>query len=675
MKKRILSLLCVIALMAGMVTYASAEDGGIKVQLDGELLTFSDAAPEAVSGRTFLPFRAVFEAMGATVGFEGATSAVVATRGARTMRMVVGAKEATVTENGIDTVIPMDVAAYAKNNRTYVPVRFAAEAFGCNVGWDGKNQTVIIVDLQKLVDETLAGKDFALYGQYMSHQPATLTGNQSITGKFSTSTGIMDMESEVNGVISTGTGATEMTTKISMDMSGLLAQMGMPADDAKVSGTMQMRGKDNAFYMTATGDLASYLGLPNNAWLSSDNTDALSGITGSVPQLDTAITADSLQGWNSTMKFELAPSLVSLLGAVKLSDSTNAMETIKTELNKIAAPFRDSSFTKTSTGYTTTMTLNDDPKPFTVTLDLTYSGGKVTGYKTAMKNSAAPVEGGTAYTDFTTNYTAANKMEYQATQVYPDGTKLSSGFSFQVTPSSKSPQTQPPSGATILTAEDMAALNSSTPTAKVTKTGEAAALVKGTLDAYYKGSCDSDFLTLTGMNAQKAKQFYEYNLEAEYEYLCYQFEIDDAYLSASNRSKLKDILAKAYAQAKYSVTATALSNGEYSVRVDLTPCNLFEQVILLDWDSYAQSFNATYESTTDEQLEAMSDVEYEAFWNKYENDWAAGLIQLFQTRLSAGGNQGKVTTKLVLLAPATSGGLYHISEEDFNTIDSVILSY
>lgn len=674
MKKRILSLLCVIALMAGMVTYAAAEDSGIKVQLDGELLTFSDAAPEAVSGRTFLPFRAVFEAMGATVGFEGATSTVVATRGARTMRMVVGAKEATVTEDGVDTIIPMDVAAYAKNNRTYVPVRFAAEAFGCNVGWDGKNQTVIIVDLQTLVDETLAGKDFALYSQYMSHQPATLTGTQSLAGSFSTNSGIMDMTCDVNGIVSAA-GAMETTMKISMDMSGLAAQLGLPADGTKVSGTLQVRGKDNSFYMTATGDLASYMGLPSNAWLSSDSTDALSGITGSIPQLDTAIAADSLQGWNSTMKFELAPSLVSLLGDVKLSDSTNAMETVKTELNKIADPFRDSSFTKTSTGYTTTMTLNDDPKPFSVTLDLTYSGGKVTGYKTTMKNSAAPVEGGTAYMDLTTNYTSGNKMEYQATQVNPDGSKLSSGFSFQVTPSSKSPQTQPPAGAAILTAEDMAALNSYTPTGKVTKVSEAAALVKGTLDAYYKGSCDSDFLTLTGMNAQKAKLLYESNIEAEYEYLCYQFDIDDAYLSAANRSKLKDILAKAYAQAKYTVTATALSGGEYSVRVDLTPCNLFEQVSLLDWDGYAQSFNATYESTSDEQIDAMTDVEYEAFLNKYENDWASGLIQLFQTRLSAGGVQGKATTKLVLLAPTGSSGLYHLSDEDFSTLDAAILSY
>ena len=43
----------------------SPAPSGIAVQLNGEALTFTDAVPVAQDGRTFLPFRAVFEAMGA----------------------------------------------------------------------------------------------------------------------------------------------------------------------------------------------------------------------------------------------------------------------------------------------------------------------------------------------------------------------------------------------------------------------------------------------------------------------------------------------------------------------------------------------------------------------------------------------------------------------------------
>ncbi len=47
----------------------------------------------------------------------------------------------------------MDVAPYSKGGRTYVPVRFAAEAFSCAVGWDGDEHTVMIVDVETLLGD------------------------------------------------------------------------------------------------------------------------------------------------------------------------------------------------------------------------------------------------------------------------------------------------------------------------------------------------------------------------------------------------------------------------------------------------------------------------------------------------------------------------------------------
>lgn len=110
--------------LALVVCGALAEEApGIHVQLDGQELAFTDAAPQVKDQRTFLPFRAVFEAMGAQVDYEG--SVITAVRDGKTLTMTLDQAAATVTEDGKTTTITMDVAPYVDNTtwRTYVPVR------------------------------------------------------------------------------------------------------------------------------------------------------------------------------------------------------------------------------------------------------------------------------------------------------------------------------------------------------------------------------------------------------------------------------------------------------------------------------------------------------------------------------------------------------------------------
>ena len=99
---------------------ASAPSTGISVQLDGRNLSFPDAAPEARDGRTFLPVRTVFEAMGAEVSYSPAAQTITAVRDGTTVTMALGGTTATVERSGVTTHIPMDAAPYAHDNRTYV---------------------------------------------------------------------------------------------------------------------------------------------------------------------------------------------------------------------------------------------------------------------------------------------------------------------------------------------------------------------------------------------------------------------------------------------------------------------------------------------------------------------------------------------------------------------------
>lgn len=65
----------------------------------------------------------------------------------RKVILTLGSKTLDSQVNGVDSFTEMDVAAYAKDGRTMLPIRFVAEALGMGVRWDAKTRTVIIEDL------------------------------------------------------------------------------------------------------------------------------------------------------------------------------------------------------------------------------------------------------------------------------------------------------------------------------------------------------------------------------------------------------------------------------------------------------------------------------------------------------------------------------------------------
>ena len=99
-----------------------------EVVINGDVKTI-DAAPIVENNRTFVPFRALAEAFGATVAYDEATQAVTAELNGVTVVMTIGSAEYTV--NG--EAATMDVAPFINGSRTMVPVRFVAEAFGIKV--------------------------------------------------------------------------------------------------------------------------------------------------------------------------------------------------------------------------------------------------------------------------------------------------------------------------------------------------------------------------------------------------------------------------------------------------------------------------------------------------------------------------------------------------------------
>lgn len=112
----------------------------ICVNLGGKFIDFIDQKPIIDNDRVLVPFRVIFEALGAEVSWDGDTKTVTATKGNITISLTIG--ENTITKNG--QRIDIDVPAQIKNERTLVPIRVVSESLENVVSWDGENKIVEI---------------------------------------------------------------------------------------------------------------------------------------------------------------------------------------------------------------------------------------------------------------------------------------------------------------------------------------------------------------------------------------------------------------------------------------------------------------------------------------------------------------------------------------------------
>lgn len=114
-----------------------------KVTLNGVQMEF-ETDPYIKNDFTMVPFRAIFEAMGATVGWDPETRNVMAYLETEDVFIDVGMQidlpYAFVKGEKVDLDIPAEIT----NDFTFVPVRFVAENLGAKVEWDHDNYTVVI---------------------------------------------------------------------------------------------------------------------------------------------------------------------------------------------------------------------------------------------------------------------------------------------------------------------------------------------------------------------------------------------------------------------------------------------------------------------------------------------------------------------------------------------------
>lgn len=142
--KKILFFCLTFLMFLTSVVYAS----DISVIIDNEEVSF-DVEPILENGRVMVPIRAVFESLGAEVTWDNDAQTATAVKEDIKVDITLGDDALFVNGEGR----PMDVPSKEVGGRILIPVRFAAEAFGCRVKWDNASSTVIIASSYSFYNE------------------------------------------------------------------------------------------------------------------------------------------------------------------------------------------------------------------------------------------------------------------------------------------------------------------------------------------------------------------------------------------------------------------------------------------------------------------------------------------------------------------------------------------
>jgi len=125
----------------GAILELLEKDLEILVSVDGYYMPYDDfTVPFIEYNRVLIPFRRVFDALGASVDWDSDTRTVLAQKGDIKIALPIGSNIMRI--NGRE--VTLDAPAKIVNDRTFVPIRAISEAFGYSVEWDENNQTVVV---------------------------------------------------------------------------------------------------------------------------------------------------------------------------------------------------------------------------------------------------------------------------------------------------------------------------------------------------------------------------------------------------------------------------------------------------------------------------------------------------------------------------------------------------
>ncbi|RUS46247.1 copper amine oxidase N-terminal domain-containing protein [Cohnella sp. AR92] len=124
MKKVLAGTLVIIMLtLFSLPAYGAS---GTPIKVDGVTIV-SDVQPEVVNQRVMVPLRIFSENLGASVSWSNSEVTIAMDQ----LKITLKPNSHAAVRNG--SAVTLDVKPYVKNERVFVPLRFIAETFGCQV--------------------------------------------------------------------------------------------------------------------------------------------------------------------------------------------------------------------------------------------------------------------------------------------------------------------------------------------------------------------------------------------------------------------------------------------------------------------------------------------------------------------------------------------------------------
>ena len=473
MKKFLRYLAAAVLTLCAVQAVAFAE-APVTVQLNGQNIVFTDAQPQIVNDRTFLPVRAVFEAMGAAVDFEDGV--VTATRGGKTVSMTVGSTAATLTEDGAATALTMDVAPFIDPalGRSYVPVRFAAQALGANVGWDAAKRTVIIVDVEKQLENALAGKSFTYLEKFDEYSRKYNTGiwNSEVAAE-----GAMDIELgdligpgilfklsvpfsvEAKGVAQDGE-KVEVAEKITVDLSALKSLLLSSKEEADAETTAMVENMIKALStdgvnVAVRGDLSAgklYMSIDLSA-LGEELAGTLDADTWYVVDYS-ALGIDLAKLMAQAKNVDYKALAEDVLASTELNDAERDYAELDALLKTVVNSLSDGGFTKKGDVCTTSIEQEIGGIMCKLTLSLTVKNGAVAAYGLDMAVNGDIEDVGKLNWSIKMDVNEQDKISGSMTMNVMDMVEASFDLTGGYVKGGTAPQTEPPAGARLIDIAD-----------------------------------------------------------------------------------------------------------------------------------------------------------------------------------------------------------------------------
>lgn len=377
MKKLLGKLLCVtgLAVLLCTSTMAAESTDGIAIRLNGAPMTFTDAAPQIVNDRTYLPFRTVFTALGfadEAITYDDATKTVCAAGEELTISMVIGENKVTVTRDGQTTVLDTDVPAFIDPavSRTYVPARFVAEAAEYRVGWNGETRTVIIDD----VDAILAANQetYKVLDLYLDYNRKYQNKNYQVEGAYSAEMLLGEDAMSVGGDYSM-----LMENNSKFDFETLMAMSGTVDGEDLAAAVpegvdLELRGDlgSGVFYFKSNALTTLMEGGVENLWYKLD----LGGMM-DMMSAQTGVTYADLMSTSTTMMAEM-DGKACIESIVRMAAQTDMTTSAVDTLNLCNVLLGDSAFTKEGNEYVCVAEMDG----MSMSMVIATRGGKAVGY-------------------------------------------------------------------------------------------------------------------------------------------------------------------------------------------------------------------------------------------------------------------------------------------------------